>query len=71
MDLGRLTKVSDTEWRIEPSGEMRVPGIIYATESLIREMDDKVYEQITNVATLPGILALEGGPAWVSGRTSS
>jgi tRNA-splicing ligase RtcB len=34
---------------------MRVPAIIYATESLIREMDDKVYEQVTNVATLPGI----------------
>ncbi len=55
MDLGRLTKVSETEWRIEPHGAMRVPGVIYATEPLIREMDDKVYEQVTNVATLPGI----------------
>ncbi|MBH0198912.1 MAG: RtcB family protein [Nitrospira sp.] len=35
---------------------MRVPGIIYATDSLIREMDEKVYEQVTNVATLPGIV---------------
>jgi tRNA-splicing ligase RtcB len=55
MDLGRLTKVSETEWRIERHGAMRVPGIIYASEPLIREMDDKVYEQVTNVATLPGI----------------
>src|SRR5512141_2016290 len=35
---------------------MRVPAIIYADESLIRDMDDKVYEQATNVATLPGIV---------------
>ncbi|HET8761454.1 MAG TPA: RtcB family protein [Nitrospiria bacterium] len=55
MDLGRLIRVSDTEWHIERHGAMRVPGVIYATESLIREMDDKVYEQVTNVATLPGI----------------
>jgi tRNA-splicing ligase RtcB len=35
---------------------MRVPGIVYASEDLVREMDHKVYEQITNVATLPGIV---------------
>ncbi len=47
---------SGTEWRIEPHGAMRVPGIIYADESLIRDMDDKVYEQVVNVAALPGIV---------------
>ena len=35
---------------------MRVPAIIYADEDLIRDMDDKVYEQAANVATLPGIV---------------
>jgi tRNA-splicing ligase RtcB len=35
---------------------MYVPAIIYANEELIREMDQKVYEQVTNVATLPGIV---------------
>jgi tRNA-splicing ligase RtcB len=55
MDPGKLTKISDTEWRIEPHGAMRVPGIIYATEDLIRDMDDKVHEQVVNVACLPGI----------------
>jgi tRNA-splicing ligase RtcB len=34
---------------------MRVPGIIYASETLIREMDEKVREQVSNVAMLPGI----------------
>jgi len=34
-----------------------VPGIIYASEELIRDMDDFVYTQATNVARLPGIVA--------------
>jgi tRNA-splicing ligase RtcB len=34
---------------------MRVPGIIYGSEPLIRDMDEKVREQVSNVATLPGI----------------
>jgi tRNA-splicing ligase RtcB len=55
MDLSKLRRRSDTEWWIEPHGRMRVPGVLYATEPLVREMDDKVYEQVANVATLPGI----------------
>jgi tRNA-splicing ligase RtcB len=55
MDTSRFQRVSDTEWRVKPWGKMRVPAVIYATENLIRGMDDKVYEQVTNVATLPGI----------------
>ena len=35
---------------------MRVPAIIYADTPLLLDMDQKVYEQITNVATLPGIV---------------
>jgi tRNA-splicing ligase RtcB len=56
MDPTRFTRVDDTTWRIEPHGAMRVPAIIYADEDLIRGMDDKVYDQVTNVATLPGIV---------------
>src|SRR5581483_8347372 len=56
MGPARLTQVDETTWRIEPAGAMRVPGIIYADETLIRQMDDKVYEQTANVATLPGIV---------------
>lgn len=56
MDIGRFTRISSTEWRIEPDGAMKVPGIIYADEALIREMDDKVFEQVRNVAMLPGIV---------------
>ncbi len=34
---------------------MRVPGRIYSSEKLIKEMDLAVYDQLTNVACLPGI----------------
>ncbi len=56
MNPNRLTKHSDTEWWVEPHGAMRVPGVIYASEALIRDMDDKVCEQVVNVAALPGIV---------------
>jgi len=56
VELSRFHKVSDFEWRIEPTGKMRVPGVLYADEDLVRDMDSKVYEQMTNVATLPGIV---------------
>jgi tRNA-splicing ligase RtcB (3'-phosphate/5'-hydroxy nucleic acid ligase) len=56
MDLSLLQRQSDIEWVIAPFGKMRVPAILYASEPLIRDMDPKVYEQVTNVATLPGIV---------------
>lgn len=56
MDPQRFTRIDETSWQIEPSGAMRVPAIIYGDENLIRGMDDKVYEQATNVAKLPGIV---------------
>ena len=56
MDSARFTRIDETTWQIEPTGAMRVPGVIYADEDLIRAMDDKVYEQTANVATLPGIV---------------
>jgi tRNA-splicing ligase RtcB len=35
---------------------MRVPVRVFATEKLLAEMDEKVFEQAANVATLPGIV---------------
>jgi len=50
-------KVSETIWEIPVSYKegMRVPARIYATEKLIQDIDEGVIDQITNVATLPGI----------------
>ena len=56
MDTAHFEQTSDTTWMIHPTGRMRVPAIIHAGESLIREMDDKVREQLVNVTTLPGIV---------------
>jgi tRNA-splicing ligase RtcB len=56
MELSLLDRRSAFEWQIPPAGAMRVPGVLYATEALVREMDHKVYEQVSNVATLPGIV---------------
>lgn len=55
---GSLKKVSDTVWEVPMDYKegMRVPARIYATEDLLRKMDDGVIDQITNVAALPGIV---------------
>ncbi|WP_038057574.1 RtcB family protein [Thermodesulfobacterium hydrogeniphilum] len=56
MELKKLKKISDYEWKIPQKGDMRVPGLIFASKKLIEEMDEKVYEQVSNVASLPGIV---------------
>lgn len=56
MDMTLLTQKSAFEWWVAPFGKMRVPAVIYASADLIRDMDMKVYEQVTNVATLRGIV---------------
>ena len=56
MDIRRLRQRAPCEWEIAPEGRMRVPAVLYATEALVRDMDDKVREQLVNVATLPGIV---------------
>jgi tRNA-splicing ligase RtcB len=56
MDRNLLIRESAFRWRIEPKGAMRVPGVLYADEDLIDGMDHKVYEQLSNVAMLPGIV---------------
>ena len=52
-----MERISDTIWELPISYKegMRVPARIYGTERLIQEMDETVYDQVTNVATLPGI----------------
>src|SRR5437016_11093721 len=52
-----VQKISDTVWELPVTYKdgMRVPARVVATEKLVREMDEAVYQQISNVATLPGI----------------
>ena len=53
-----LQQISDTVWEIPTSYKpgMHVPARIFATEKLLQEMDAGVFNQVTNVATLPGII---------------
>ena len=56
MELNLFTRRSEHEWEIAQHEDMRVPAVIFASEALIRDMDQKVYEQAVNVAKLPGIV---------------
>jgi tRNA-splicing ligase RtcB len=53
-----IQRISETIWEIPTSYKpgMRVSARIFATGKLLRSMDAGVFEQIANVATLPGIL---------------
>jgi tRNA-splicing ligase RtcB len=56
MDTRRFERTSEFRWLLPATGPMRVPAILYADEELLAGMDDKVGEQLANVATLPGIV---------------
>ena len=51
-------RLGECVWQIPPSEKpgMRVPARIFASEELFRQLDQGVFEQITNVACLPGIV---------------
>ncbi len=52
-----LVHESDVRWRIPRRGSMRVPGVVFASESLLPAVQgDRSLEQVCNVATLPGIV---------------
>ncbi|NQT22995.1 MAG: RtcB family protein, partial [Candidatus Omnitrophica bacterium] len=56
---GPLEKIDDYRWQIPKSfmQGMRVPGLIYADENLLKNIrHDKALQQVANVATLPGIV---------------
>ena len=60
MDLSRLQRIDAWRWTVPPvPGETRGDVRLYGSRELLATMDDKVIEQITNVARLPGLV----GPA--------
>jgi tRNA-splicing ligase RtcB len=54
--MNKLKKRSGYQWFIEPSEKMRVPFIIFGDDDIIKSLDENVYKQGTNVASLPGIV---------------
>jgi len=60
MDLTRLKRIDEWSWTVPLApGETRSEVKLYGSRELLETMDDKVLEQITNVARLPGLV----GPA--------
>lgn len=57
MNLQRLERLTDWSWRVkrEP-GAPGAEAILYGDRELMAAMDDKVLEQIGNVARLPGLV---------------
>jgi len=52
-----LKKIDDYRWEIPKSEGMRVPGLLYADEKMIRIVEkDRTPLQVKNVAHLPGII---------------
>ncbi len=54
----KLNPISKNVWEIpvtEKEG-MKVPARVYANENLLAHMEQVVFEQVTNVASLPGIV---------------
>ena len=51
-------KISEFVWEIPTSFKegMKVPTRFYASKKIIDEMDLQVFDQATNVATLPGVI---------------
>ena len=56
MELKQLKRLGEYQWEIPMNKDMRVPAFIFASRELVSEMDEKVREQLSNVASLPGIV---------------
>ncbi len=56
--LPPIKRLDKAEWEINKDYKqgMKVPAKIFATEKLLKNLDYSVYDQLTNVATLPGII---------------
>lgn len=53
----KLERIDDNRFLIKKSGAMRVDGVVYANEELLKDLgNDESLKQVENVATLPGIV---------------
>ncbi len=53
----KAEQIRPNVWRIEPHGEMRVPGIVFASADLLEQArESEALQQVVNVAALPGIV---------------
>ena len=55
----KLKKVNDYEWLLPKSArkEMRVDAMVLMNQKLMDSVEDAAIQQLTNVATLPGVVS--------------
>ena len=65
----RVNRIADEVWEIPVSEKpgMLVPARVYATQTILQSMDRGVFDQVTNVACLPGIQACPLHAGWPLG----
>lgn len=52
-----VERIDEYRWRIPRHGKMRVDGLVYADERMMKAIrNDMSLEQVRNVAHLPGII---------------
>jgi len=57
VEMVELRKIDEVRWEL-PKGYkpgMRVPGLVFATEKLVKGIEARALDQLANVAMLPGI----------------
>ncbi len=53
----QLRRVDEVRWRIPADGDMRVDGLVFADDEIMRDLEkDQALQQVANVACLPGIV---------------
>ena len=53
----QLNQLTAYDWEIAPMGSMRVPVRFFAVQDIAEALEDRVFQQAANVASLPGIVA--------------
>jgi len=55
--MADIKKINNVTWKIEKTGDMKVPAIIFASEKLLGKIkEDDTIKQAMNMAKLPGVV---------------
>ena len=53
----KVQRIDDYRWRLPRQGQMRVDGLVFASEAMMQTLrEDQSLQQVANVAHLPGIV---------------
>ena len=53
----QVRRVDEVRWKIPATGDMRVDGLVFADDEIMRDLEeDQSLQQVANVACLPGIV---------------